>query len=298
MEKKLVSVVVLLYKKMDYLKENIDSILMQNYPNIEIIISDDGSDNFNKEFIEFLLKEKKENIANVKIIHHEKNLGIVKNFNEAIKNSRGDYIFPLAADDIFYSKNSVTEIVEAFFDETLIVTGLRAVYDVNMRNLKEIEPSQIVRYYLKRDLEKLYKFLIINGNKISGASTYYKKEVFEKYGFFNEGTRLIEDYPFILKMLRNRVAIKFLEKTTIKYRENGVSSGISPNPMIQKDNKYILENELEINKGNEKREEIIKYAMLKDKKEKKKKYRKIYYLTRIQSIANSILKKIFKDIIK
>lgn len=298
MQEKLVSIVVLLYRKMDYLKENIDSILMQNYPNIEIIISDDGSDNFNREFIESLLKEKSENIKNIKIIHHEKNLGIVKNFNEAIKISKGEYIFPLAADDMFFSENSVAEIVDSFSEGTLIVTGLRAVYDEKLESLKEIEPSQIVRYYLKRDLEKLYKFLIINGNKISGASTYYKKEVFEKYGYFHESTRLIEDYPFILKILRNRVPIKLLEKITIKYRENGVSTGQGPNPMMEKDNKQILENELEINKGNLKREEIIKYAMLKDKKERKKKHRKIYNLTRLQSMANSVLKMLFKDVKK
>lgn len=65
MDKKteLVSVIVLTYRKFDLLEENLNSIYMQDYPNIEIIIGDDGSDNFDYDMINRLSLSKTDNIV-------------------------------------------------------------------------------------------------------------------------------------------------------------------------------------------------------------------------------------------
>ena len=49
MDNNLVSIIVLSYKNLEYIKETLDSIIMQNYNNIELIIGDDGTEQFNED---------------------------------------------------------------------------------------------------------------------------------------------------------------------------------------------------------------------------------------------------------
>lgn len=55
----LVSVVTLTYKNFDYIYKTIDSVISQNYNNIEYIIADDGSENFPYEDINNYINNKK-----------------------------------------------------------------------------------------------------------------------------------------------------------------------------------------------------------------------------------------------
>lgn len=234
---KLVSVVILTYKNFSGIEKNLNSIFEQDYPNIEIIISDDCSENFDLSYIENLLKNKSVNIKKIEIIRNTKNLGTVKNFNNAIKNSTGDYILPLSQDDSFYSKNTITKIVNSF-GESLVISGIRKVVSedgIEKGELPSIEEREILKY------RKLYNYLILNGNLISGASTYYKREVFDKYDFFDENLFLLEDMPYYLKLMRNNENIKILDFSTIKYGDNGVSS--FKNPLLRNDymNLYLRE---------------------------------------------------------
>lgn len=234
---KLVSVIILTYKNFSKMEKNLNSIFEQNYPNIEIIISDDCSGNFDSYYIDKLLEKKSANIKKIEIIKNTKNLGTVKNFNGAIKKSTGDYILPLSQDDSFYSKNTITKIVDSF-GESLVISGIRKVVSedgMEKGELPSIEERDIL------NCKKLYNYLILNGNLISGASTYYKKEVFDKYGFFDENLFLLEDMPYYLKLMRNNENIKILDFSTIKYGDNGVSS--FKNPLLRKDymNLYFRE---------------------------------------------------------
>ncbi len=234
---KLVSVVILTYKNFSGIEKNLNSIFEQDYPKIEIIISDDCSENFDLSYIEKLLKNKSVNIKKIEIIKNTKNLGTVKNFNSAIKKATGDYIFPLSQDDSFYSKNTISKIVDSF-GESLVISGIRKVVSedgTEKGELPSVEEREILKY------KKLYNYLILNGNLISGASTYYKREVFDKYGFFDENLFLLEDMPYYLKLMRNNENIKFLDFSTIRYGDNGVSS--FKNPLLRKDymNLYFRE---------------------------------------------------------
>lgn len=235
--KKLVSVIILTYKNFNGIEKNLNSIFEQDYPNIEIVISDDCSENFDLNYIKKLLEKKSDNIKRIEIIKNIKNLGTVKNFNNAIKKSTGDYILPLSQDDSFYSKDTITKIVDSF-GEFLVISGIRKVVSENGVEKGEL-PSVEEREILKD--KKLYNYLILNGNLISGASTYYKREVFEKYDFFDENLFLLEDMPYYLKLMRNNESIKILDFSTIRYGDNGVSS--FKNPLLRKDymNLYFRE---------------------------------------------------------
>lgn len=239
----LASVIVLTYKKFENIKNNLESILGQSYQNIEIIISDDGSENFDRNKIDNILKNKKQNIKKIKIIEHKINQGTVKNFNHAIKESEGEYILPLSQDDTFYSKDSILEIVKEL-EYKLIISGLRVTKADEEKEL----PTLIQREEYNKS-ENKYKHILNGENIFSGASTYYNRKIFKKYGYFDENQRLVEDYPYYLKLLREGEKIEILEKKLIYYGEDGVSTSAQKNKYFYLDFSKIYKREVSYNEG-------------------------------------------------
>ena len=88
---KLVSVIICCYRRFQFIYEAIDSVLSQSYGAIELLISDDGSDNFpEKKIRNYIEKHKGENIKNVIINHETQNQGTVRHLNHARRLVHGD----------------------------------------------------------------------------------------------------------------------------------------------------------------------------------------------------------------
>lgn len=85
--------------KIEYLKEQIDSILKQTYKNFNLLISDDCSNNGE---LKEILKEYKEQDKRIKLFFQEKNLGYNKNFEFLLEKSTENYIMFSDHDDIWY----------------------------------------------------------------------------------------------------------------------------------------------------------------------------------------------------
>lgn len=96
-EKDLISIIMSTSNtKKEYLEIAINSILKQTYKNFEFLIINDGGND-----IEYLQKLKDKRI---KIIKHEKRLGLAKGLNEAIKIAKGKYIARMDSDDYSFPK--------------------------------------------------------------------------------------------------------------------------------------------------------------------------------------------------
>ncbi|MGL5777569.1 glycosyltransferase [Cetobacterium sp.] len=249
--KPLVTVIILTYNRFEYIKDAIESVLSQDYENIEIIISDDASKNFDIKSIKEILSKSKKNIKRTEIIVNERNLGTVKNYNNAIKISKGEYFIGLASDDIFRSDSIISEIVNIFEEGSLIVTAKRGIYTTDLKNRIEVLPQKKEVEFLKNKSSKeIYYYLLKRGNFISGASTYYSRKLFEKYGLFDEEFLLLEDYPYYLNLFRNGECIKIYDKESIKYRMGGVTSGKIKNYKLLKDMELLGKREKKYNLKN------------------------------------------------
>ena len=101
----LVSVIINNYNYGHFLGEAIDSVLNQTYPNIEIVVVDDGSTDNSREII----SSYQEKIISVL----KENGGQASAFNAGFAASRGDIIFMLDSDDIFVPEK-VAEVVNIF----------------------------------------------------------------------------------------------------------------------------------------------------------------------------------------
>lgn len=148
----LVTVLTLNYNN-PFLYESIDSVLNQTYSDIQYIIFDDCSQKVHfdvEEIKRYIETHNKGNIKKVVVKQNEKNMGIIKNLNRAMKYVKGKYIFHLAGDDAFYD-SKVLEEWTAYFKETKaeIVTAYRAVYDEKLEKeicvLPEKEDLEILK---------------------------------------------------------------------------------------------------------------------------------------------------------
>jgi Predicted glycosyltransferases len=233
-------VVILTYNNLCYLEKAVKSVFIQNYKNIEVIINDDASKDFDYNKVEKLFENSPKNIKNVTINSNKFNLGTVKNFNNAIKTSKGSIIIPLACDDEFSDPNVINKIKEFFEkNDCLICTAKRILIDEDGKE-KSILPSAEDIKYLNSKSDVLFKRMYIS-NIISGACTYYKKDIFEKYGLFNEKFILLEDYPYYMNVLIKNGQIHFLDYVTIRYRSGGVSSKKVKGTIIYEDFKKVYE---------------------------------------------------------
>lgn len=242
--KPLVTVFICTYKKFDYLKEALESLFTQDYPNIELIISDDGSPNFDRNMIDNLIASAPNSIKKIIIIHHEKNLGTVKNLNNLLRECNGDYCIGLSQDDLFYRESTISEIVNFFIsNDALIITSKRVLFTNNFYDSEEAIPKDKDYRYLLEDNEKLFSRLCVN-NFISGASTYHAKKLFEKYGYFDEEYILLEDQPKYLELVRKKVKIYFFNEITKYYRLGGISTNKTINHVLLDDAKKAIEKEV------------------------------------------------------
>lgn len=236
----LVTVVVMVYRDFSGLDKTINSIVKQNYDNIELIVSDDGSTNYKPEYF-----NKYENICNDRfnyysLIHNKENVGTVQHFNGIIKKSNGKIICPLSSGDIFIENNIIERIVDHFVKtDCYLCTAKRK----ELGGQERVIPNNHEISLLKNCNESL-NYIMLYGNFIGGATTYYRRDVFDKYGFFDNNYKLCEDFPYFIKMLGNNIFISPLDFVTIGYDLSGISSGKKRNEILDKDYVNIFKNTL------------------------------------------------------
>jgi len=106
--KPLVSILITSYNRGNLISKAIDSVLVQNYTNIEIIIIDNNSTDNSDE----ILKEYELNNPKVNYIRNKTNLGPVPNMLKAINLAKGDYFTHVSSDDYLINENFITEAIE------------------------------------------------------------------------------------------------------------------------------------------------------------------------------------------
>ncbi|HWF44206.1 MAG TPA: glycosyltransferase [Candidatus Kapabacteria bacterium] len=105
-----ISVIIITRNRVDYLRECVDSILLQDYPNFEILIGDNGSTD---ETIEYL-KQLAANDSRVTAHFNGKNLGSCEGRNLLLQRATGALWFIIDDDATFQFKDDLKKVVEAF----------------------------------------------------------------------------------------------------------------------------------------------------------------------------------------
>lgn len=110
----LVSVVMCTYNGDRFLKEQVDSILEQDYPNFELIISDDASSDNTRNVLKLY-----EDHPHTKIFYQAENIGLIKNFAMATAHANGSFIAYSDQDDVWL-KNKLSRLVTSIGGSALV----------------------------------------------------------------------------------------------------------------------------------------------------------------------------------
>ena len=180
----LVSVILPTFNRAWTLKDAIDSVLAQDYPNIELIIIDDGS----KDNTQKLLKAYKDKI----IVLRQENKGVSAARNAGIKKSNGVFIALLDSDDA-WDKKKISCQVEFFQcnPEAMICQ----TEEIWIRNGRRVNPKAKHKKPSGMIFEPSLELCLV-----SPSAVMMKRQLFELKGYFNEDFTVCEDYDLWLRI--------------------------------------------------------------------------------------------------
>lgn len=212
----LVSIIIPVYNTpKKYLQPCLDSVSSQVYPNLEVIIVDDGSDDVTAKFLDEYVKSRQD-----WIVIHQKNTGLSGARNAGYKEAKGVYIQFLDADD--------------FFDERLVSSAVYRAQqtgaDIVVENftIKDYDTGAETVVLKKEQLPEanIFRLADLSCGKIGTIpfnvwSKLFKKSFLDNHGMFHDhNLKRAEDVLFSYSALVSAERISFLEPPYIVYREN------------------------------------------------------------------------------
>lgn len=204
-----VSVITIVYNNQECIESCIQSVLNQSYPNIEHIIIDGGStDGTQAKIAPYVDK--------LGCYASEKDNGLYDALNRGIKKATGDVIGILHSDDMYFNKQSIQKVVDAFKSSLADLVYANGVY------VAKEDCNLVKRIYPSKKFRKRY----LNFGWIPLHTTIYvKRDVFEKYGLYNETYSIASDYDISLRWFKeNSIKKYFLNEWVVKMRLGGKST--------------------------------------------------------------------------
>lgn len=223
----MVSILVLCYKNSELLNDMLESIFLQDYPRIQLIVSDDGSADFQIDRIEkYIQINKGRNIEEFQILKNEENMGTVKHIDKVCNLIKGDYFIFTAADDRYVGRSTITSYVNAFIDSpsSIWLVAKCSLTTSDYRNILYTTPTlEDEPYFLENNPRKIYSRWSRRGLAIPCQMAFSKK-VLEIIGGIDPNYIYLEDWPMIIKLLRKGHAPIYLDKVVALHSTGGISN--------------------------------------------------------------------------
>ena len=226
MSKVTVSICIPTYNQVEYLKKCIQSILVQDYLEYEIVISDDSTNDSVKSYIDSLgLNEK------ISYYRNSPALGTPENWNHSISKARGKYIKVLHHDDFFTETNSLAQFVSLLDNHPNSDFGFSATLVCNIKTNKNsihtCSPNQLAK------LKNEYHYLFFKNLIGAPSATIYRKEMAVK---FDNRFKWLVDIDFYISALTKNNNVQYIDKPlicTIHGMETQVTQQIEYDKQIQ-----------------------------------------------------------------
>ena len=212
----LISAIIPVYNREKYIKQALDSVLDEDYPNKEIVVINDGSTDNTDSVIKAWIEEHKDKIS--VIYKSRENRGITGTLNELIDLSNGEYIVFFGSDD--YLKNNGIrkryEYLRIHPDKLMVIADCNLVdsYD-NLIYKSALESFGKVNKKLLFTNDGMKKFMILNGFT-PGATLMADKKIYKLLGKYDE-TFHTEDWVYLIKVTARNM-LGYIDEIVSAYR--------------------------------------------------------------------------------
>jgi glycosyltransferase len=218
-----ITVVTAVLNNKVFFESCINSVLKQTYPDKESIIVDGGSIDGTVDII----KKYEDRITSW---ISEPDNGIYDALNKGLKLSSGDIVGILNADDI-YAHNKVLETVVSHMTENKVDSCYGNLLYVDRKNL-----HKTIRYW-KSDIYK--EGLFYKGWMPPHPTFFVKREMYEKYGYFNTDFKIAADYELMLRLIeKHKISTCYIPEVLVKMRMGGMSNRSLKNLFIKSSEDY------------------------------------------------------------
>ena len=198
----MISVCMATYNGERFIKEQIDSILMQIGPNDEIVISDDHSTDNTLKIISSY------NDKRIKLINNPNVRSVSYNFLNSLKNAKGDYIFLSDQDDIWMPQK-IQIILENLIN-----------YDLVVHDAKVIDSKgNILNNSAHQNARVNFVYNLISNRTFSGCCMAFRRSILSFCLPFPPSF-IMYDHWIALCALTLGLRVKYIENKLILYRRH------------------------------------------------------------------------------
>lgn len=207
-----ISIITPSYNNARTITDTFESILKQDFKNIEYIVVDGNSSD---DTVNLIKKYESLFYGRMKWIS-EPDKGLYDAMNKGIKMATGDIVGILNADDLYHHPDIISKIVSEFK-----ANDIEALYGdlifVSRRNI-----NKTVRYYSAKNFNiSKFKF----GFAPPHPTFFTYKKNFDKYGYYRTDYKISSDFELLVRFLYvNKLKAKYLPAVFLKMRTGGLST--------------------------------------------------------------------------
>ena len=211
----LISIAVPAYQTpTEFLKQMIDSLIAQTYPNWELCIANASPDN---EEMQRVLADYAAKDARVRFCNLKENLGIAENTNQAFAMAKGEFLGLLDHDDLL-APNALYEIVQALQEHPQADTFYTDEDKVTTELDEHFQP------HLKPD----FNLDLLRSNNYICHFFVARRSIVEKVGGFRKEFDGAQDYDFIFRCTENSREVVHIPEILYHWRTHKASTAVNP----------------------------------------------------------------------
>ena len=200
--KPLISIITVCYNEPN-LENTCLSVVNQEFQNFEWIVIDGGSD---KKTLDTFNKYK----SRINYFISEKDSGIYNAMNKGILASKGEYLLFLNAGDCLFNSQNLKLAIEKF-DKNNDVFYCKGAFNIDKKLISWKIPSLLTETFF-------YKTALFH------QSTFFKRNLFKKYGLYDEKYKIASDWKYLLMLYKSNCFFQYIDEVISINDCNGISS--------------------------------------------------------------------------
>lgn len=218
-DKPLVSVIIPAYNAQAFIAKTLESVTAQTYPNLEILVVDDGSQDLTPQIVQNYIEQDSR-------IHlfRQSNAGVAAARNLAIQKSQGEFIAPLDSDDIWYPTN-IEKQVHCILSSKQDV-GVIYSWSIDIDEFGQ--PTSSTRASMLQG--KVFNILLLHDFLANASCTLIRRSCLEDVGGYScemkmQNAQGCEDWHLYLK-IAHKYQFRVVPEFLVGYRQisNSMSS--------------------------------------------------------------------------